>query len=67
MALKFTVDSSYLPKDPQSCKLGKHGKWVLIQKTKLVIGLPVGRCLHVFSILNLIGLLDHDICFSNDS
>jgi hypothetical protein len=32
MALKFTVDSSYLPKDPQSCKLGKHGKWVLIQR-----------------------------------
>jgi hypothetical protein len=32
MAIKYTVDSSYLPKDPQSCNLGKNGKWFLIQR-----------------------------------
>jgi hypothetical protein len=32
MAMQDTVDSSYLLKDSQSCKLGKHGKWVLIQR-----------------------------------
>ena len=32
MAIEYTVDSSYLPKEPQSCNLGKNGKWFSIQR-----------------------------------
>ena len=34
MAMQDTVDSSYLMKDSQSCKLGKNGKWLWSKEMK---------------------------------